>query len=140
MSAVESPIWKVADALFARYCERARARGHQPHHPPGTPVSTMPPSYSNDYAADARAALAAAAEVLWPIALQTLETGAPGLSHQSRHAVAVSMTVKLRGHAGPSPQCSEENCPGHVAWTHNPKICANCGVHIDSLRPPEDEQ
>ncbi|WP_439398966.1 hypothetical protein ACRQ5Q_16645 [Bradyrhizobium sp. PMVTL-01] len=36
---------------------------------------------------------------------------------------------------------SEENCPGHVAWSINPKICANCGVHIDSLRPPdEDEQ
>lgn len=36
-------------------------------------------------------------------------------------------------------QWSEENCPGHVAWSVNPKICANCGVHIDSLRPPEDE-
>lgn len=35
---------------------------------------------------------------------------------------------------GPVP---EENCPGHVASKTNPKICAHCGVHIDSLRPPD---
>ncbi len=33
----------------------------------------------------------------------------------------------------------EQSCPGHVASPLNPKICANCGVHIDSLRPPEDQ-
>lgn len=32
----------------------------------------------------------------------------------------------------------EDECPGHVASDHHdPKICALCGVHIDSLRPPE---
>jgi len=34
---------------------------------------------------------------------------------------------------------SEEGCPGHVASEHDGKVCGNCGVHIDSLRPPEDE-
>lgn len=29
----------------------------------------------------------------------------------------------------------EEDCPGHVAWERNPKVCGRCGVHIDSLRP-----
>lgn len=33
----------------------------------------------------------------------------------------------------------EEDCPGHVASSLNPKICRRCGIHIDSLRP-EDEQ
>lgn len=32
---------------------------------------------------------------------------------------------------------SEENCPGHVASDADPKICAHCGTHIDSLRPEE---
>ena len=29
---------------------------------------------------------------------------------------------------------SEEECPGHVASEHDPKICGQCGIHIDSLR------
>lgn len=29
---------------------------------------------------------------------------------------------------------AEDDCPGHVA-SIDPKICARCGVHIDSLRP-----
>lgn len=33
----------------------------------------------------------------------------------------------------------EQACPGHVASHDNPKVCARCGVNIDSLRPPEDE-
>lgn len=32
---------------------------------------------------------------------------------------------------------SEENCPGHVAWPNDRKVCGFCGVHIDELRPPE---
>lgn len=32
----------------------------------------------------------------------------------------------------------EENCTGHVASNGNAKICGRCGVHIDSLRPPDD--
>lgn len=33
----------------------------------------------------------------------------------------------------------EDDCPGHVASDHDPRICGRCGVHIDSLRPPGDE-
>lgn len=32
----------------------------------------------------------------------------------------------------------EDACPGHVASLDNPKVCARCGVNIESLRPPED--
>lgn len=32
----------------------------------------------------------------------------------------------------------EENCPGHVASRTDPKVCGRCGIHINSLRPPED--
>lgn len=32
----------------------------------------------------------------------------------------------------------EDACPGHVASADNPKVCGRCGVHIDSLRPPEE--
>lgn len=34
----------------------------------------------------------------------------------------------------------EEACPGHVASKDNPKVCARCGVHVDSLRPPDDDE
>lgn len=30
---------------------------------------------------------------------------------------------------------SEEDCPGHTAFSEDSMICANCGIHIDSLRP-----
>jgi len=33
----------------------------------------------------------------------------------------------------------EESCPGHVGTEICPKICTRCGIHIDSLRPPEEE-
>lgn len=33
----------------------------------------------------------------------------------------------------------EEECPGHVASAHDPKVCGRCGVHVDSLRPDYDE-
>lgn len=29
----------------------------------------------------------------------------------------------------------EDSCPGHVASGDDPKICARCFTHIDSLRP-----
>jgi len=40
----------------------------------------------------------------------------------------------------PSPiyDYTEDACPGHVASLLDPKVCARCGVHIDSLRPPDD--
>ena len=52
-----------------------------------------------------------------------------GMSNeQAQMLVAVLMTPKFR----------EEDCPGHVASGSDSKICGNCGVHIDSLRPPEE--
>lgn len=33
---------------------------------------------------------------------------------------------------------AEEDCPGHVASEHDPKVCGRCGVHIDSLRPDDE--
>ncbi len=38
------------------------------------------------------------------------------------------------------PWFSEEACTGHVASKSDPKICGRCGVHIDSLRPPEEDE
>ena len=35
---------------------------------------------------------------------------------------------------------AEEDCTGHIASAHDSKICGICGVHIDSLRPPEDTE
>lgn len=49
-----------AQALFDRHVARCFARGLQPHHRKGTQVKDMPPSYRDDYLADAAAALAAA--------------------------------------------------------------------------------
>ena len=34
----------------------------------------------------------------------------------------------------------ENDCPGHVASADDKKICGRCGVHIDSLRPPDDDE
>lgn len=38
------------------------------------------------------------------------------------------------------PTYTEDNCPGHVASAYDGKICGRCGVHIDSLRPPDDPE
>jgi hypothetical protein len=38
----------------------------------------------------------------------------------------------------PAHKFSEEDCPGHVA-SADPKVCARCGVHVDSFRPLDDE-
>lgn len=35
---------------------------------------------------------------------------------------------------------SEEACPGHVASRGDPKVCGRCGTHIDSLRPPDEDE
>ena len=34
----------------------------------------------------------------------------------------------------------EEACPGHVASANDPKVCGRCGTHIDSLRPPDEDE
>ena len=34
----------------------------------------------------------------------------------------------------------EQSCPNHIASENNIKVCARCGTHIDSLRPPEDDE
>jgi hypothetical protein len=38
-----------------------------------------------------------------------------------------------------SRNITEDDCPGHVASALDPKVCGRCGVHIDSLRPDEDD-
>jgi hypothetical protein len=40
--------------------------------------------------------------------------------------------------AGEKVKFTEDTCPGHVASNNDPKVCARCGVHIDSLRPPPE--
>lgn len=34
---------------------------------------------------------------------------------------------------------SFDDCPGHVAAAHDTKICGRCGIHIDELRPDDDD-
>jgi len=41
---------------------------------------------------------------------------------------------------GDMPVVPEDDCPGHVASAADPKVCGLCGVHIDSLRPPEGNE
>jgi hypothetical protein len=43
-------------------------------------------------------------------------------------------------HRAPTKEYAEEDCPGHVASELDPKICGRCGVHIDDLRPPDDDE
>ena len=50
-----------------------------------------------------------------------------------RYFVGVPMAIEL-------PALPEQDCPGHVATDHDPKVCARCGVHIDDLRPPDDDE
>lgn len=38
----------------------------------------------------------------------------------------------------PAELVAEHECPGHVASDDDPKVCARCGTHIDSLRPDDD--
>lgn len=33
----------------------------------------------------------------------------------------------------------DDDCCGHVASAEDPKICGRCGIHIDSLRPDEED-
>ena len=34
---------------------------------------------------------------------------------------------------------ASDNCSGHVASAADPKLCGRCGIHIDELRPDEDD-
>jgi len=34
---------------------------------------------------------------------------------------------------------AEQSCPGHVASSRDPKVCGRCGIHIDSLRPSDED-
>lgn len=47
--------------------------------------------------------------------------------------------LQQRRAAAPVFPFSEENCPNHVASSADPKVCGRCGIHIDSLRPDDDE-
>lgn len=37
-------------------------------------------------------------------------------------------------------QYSENTCPGHVGTKDDNQRCRHCGIHIDELRPPEEEE
>ena len=52
--------------------------------------------------------------------------------NQRRKAIAAALRAQ------PVP-VQHEDCAGHVGSPGNPKICARCGVDIDSLRPPEEK-
>ena len=41
--------------------------------------------------------------------------------------------------AGEKVRFTEETCHGHVASEGDPKVCRNCGTHVDSLRPEPDD-
>ena len=45
--------------------------------------------------------------------------------------------AETRGH--PHFHYDEDHCPGHVASRLDRKVCGLCGIHIDSLRPPDDD-
>lgn len=34
----------------------------------------------------------------------------------------------------------QENCEGHVASSDDPKRCARCGLYVDDLRPPDEDE
>lgn len=60
-----------------------------------------------------------------------------------RPKYAGSLSLDARGQ--PMEQCrgrllvDEESCPGHVASDADPRTCGRCGVHVDSLRPCEED-
>ena len=33
----------------------------------------------------------------------------------------------------------DAECSGHVASANDPKVCGRCGIHIDELRPDDDD-
>jgi DNA-directed RNA polymerase subunit RPC12/RpoP len=41
-------------------------------------------------------------------------------------------------HAGDRVNFDEQTCPGHIASNLDPKTCARCGVHINSLHPDRE--
>ena len=55
------------------------------------------------------------------------------------HNVGVDKGAFLKGAIGAALQAMdlEDSCPGHVASETDPKRCARCGIHIDSLRPDD---
>ncbi len=85
--------------------------------------------------------------IIRDIVADTLKKSAPGISETMRMAIANSLTMKLAAAIMVPKRNSvlsffaygENECPGHVASKDDAKVCARCGVHIDSLRPPEHE-
>jgi hypothetical protein len=49
------------------------------------------------------------------------------------HAVASGMRAVRRDFIEwLARELSEDDCPGHVAAGHNPKICGRCGTHVEA--------
>lgn len=88
---------------------------------------------------DADARLIAAAPDMLAALIKT-RTNLLGLS-QSDDDVYAAMVRRINAAIGKAATFAynEDECPGHVASEQDGKVCGNCGVHIDSLRPPEDD-
>lgn len=64
-------------------------------------------------------------------------TSAGALRYVVEHDISRGMLHIFSGEQLSGP-VAEEDCPGHVASARDRRVCRRCGVHIDSLRPPED--
>lgn len=53
---------------------------------------------------------------------------------------AVNEVGELDMHGIALVPIAEEDCPNHVASRDDAKRCARCGIHIDDLRPPDEEE
>lgn len=76
----------------------------------------------------------------YPAAFMKTWDGCAHLDCLTECAVQHGHCERLQRAFGAWSDISEENCPGHVASENDPKVCGLCGVHIDSLRPPEEAE
>lgn len=68
----------------------------------------------------------------WPqVDLTCVLNRLPKMPHGDKYRFNVKPEIKI---------IDDQDCPGHVASEADAKICGICGVHINALRPPEDEE
>ena len=61
--------------------------------------------------------------------------GVTGTSTMSREAAKESWVRAARKRIAQA----EDDCPGHIAGESSRKTCGRCGIHIDELRPDDDD-
>lgn len=71
-------------------------------------------------------------------ALQQVAMAHPDSSEHSRGMYEVTMDARM-ALLNLGPLYDEADCPGHAAHPVNSKICAHCGVHVDSFRASEPD-